>query len=42
MLGQESPYVTTQPDTADETYVAILVLVLSAAAVNPQVFNPKP
>lgn len=36
-LGQESPYVTVQPDAEDDTYVAILVLVFSAAVLNPQV-----
>jgi len=36
-VGQESPYVTLHPDAEDDTYVAILVLVFSAAAINPQV-----
>ncbi len=35
-MGQESPYVTVQPDAEDDTYVAILVLVFSAASINPQ------
>ena len=41
-LGQESPYVTVQPDVEDDTYVAILVLVFSSAAINPQVLAMVP
>ena len=41
-LGQVSPYVTVQPDVEDHTYVAILVLVFAAAAVNPQVLAMVP
>jgi integrator complex subunit 4 len=42
LLTVDSPYLTTEAELEDPTYVAILVLVLSAASVNPHVLSLVP